>query len=111
MFEADEQELLVMLQAVDRIAHYVEGYDVDRFFRDQRTIDAVAMNLLVIGECASQLSDDLKAKIGAPWPRTIGMRHRSAHGYTSVRHDILWNTANERAPELRRLITTWLERR
>ena len=99
----------MMLEAAGRIRAYVAGFDLDRFCGDSRTVDAVALNLLVIGECSIHLSEPLKQAIPAPWPRIAGLRHHIAHGYQSLSPVRLWETATLSAPELELLIRTWLE--
>lgn len=50
-----------MLDAAERIRQYLIGFDEDGFYEDLRTIDAVCMNLVRIGEGAGELSEALKA--------------------------------------------------
>ena len=97
----------MMIEALDRIAVYIAGFDRDRFEDDQRTVDAVALNLLVTGEMSLRLSDALKAQIDAPWSRIAGLRHHIAHGYFSLSARRLWETALQSAPELRALVRHW----
>ncbi len=75
------------------------------------TVDAVAMNLIVVGEAANRLSPDLKAQVSAPWRRIVGLRHLLAHEYFGVNIERLWETASVNAPELRLIIHSWMERR
>ncbi len=96
-----------MLECIGRIGIYLDGYDEDRFVNDKRTIDAVALNLLVIGECATQLSPGLKMQVPAPWTQIIGLRHRIAHGYFGLSWFRLWDTAVNHAPALREMILRW----
>lgn len=100
----------MMFEAMGRIRAYTEGFDEDRFCAESRTVDAVALNLLVIGECSIRLSEDLKTTVPAPWPRIAGLRHHIAHGYQSLSPSRLWQTATQSAPELERLILTWRDR-
>lgn len=101
----------MLLEAMGRIRNYLDGFDEDRFCDDARTMDAVALNLLVIGECSIHLSDAFKAQVRAPWPRVAGLRHRIAHGYQSLSPTRLWETASLSAPELERVIRSWQEAR
>ena len=100
-----------MMDCLDRLAIYTAGRTLAAFVAEQMRVDAVAMNLLVIGEGANQLSGRLKAAIPAPWPSIVGLRHRLAHAYPGVDPAILWSSAVDRAPELRTLLAGWLERR
>ena len=44
-----------ILEAIGRIRHYAEGMTEETFRADQRTVDAVIRNFLVIGEAAGQV--------------------------------------------------------
>ncbi len=107
MSDADEASLGMMIEALDRIAVFITDFDRGRFEDDQRTVDAVSLNLLVAGGMPLRLSDELKAQIDAPWPRIAGLRHHIAHGYFSLPARRLWGTASQSAPELRVLVRRW----
>ena len=100
-----------MVDCLDRLAAYTAGRDLESFLAERMRVDAVAMNLLVVGEGAHQLSSDLKATIPAPWPSIVGLRHRLAHAYPGVDPAILWRTAVDRAPELRTRLVALLKAR
>ena len=97
-----------MLEALDRIGLYMSGYDLARFLDDQRTIDAVALNFVVIGECARRLSAEAKLTPAGPWKRMAALRHRIAHGYASVNRAVLWGIAVRDAADLRPKIAALL---
>ena len=90
-----------MIEACDRIASYVEGFDFPAFERDNRTTDAVCRCLEIIGEAARnmpQLVRDQNA--GIPWQAIVGIRNRIIHEYFSVDIDVLWAVATEEVPAL-----------
>ena len=89
-----------MREAIRRIRLYTTGLTAETFLETQMTIDAVALNLLVIGECANRLPPSVKLRSTQPWTKMVALRHRIAHGYTSVDPDILWNVAQDNLPEL-----------
>lgn len=102
--DSDADLLESIGEALPRVALYTDGSDEDRFLEDQRTIDAVALNILVVGECARQLSEGTKIALPAPWPDIVALRHRIAHGYASVQPLVLWKIAVEYGPRLARQI-------
>lgn len=66
--------------------------DEAAFLADPRTCDAVAMNLLAIGENASRISAQGRARApDAHWRDAINLRHRIAHGYDDLSFSILWS--------------------
>ena len=107
MSERDELHLAAILRALDAIASYVKGLDEDGFISNRLIIDAVAMNLVVVGESAKKLSEPLRTHVPAPWDKIVGMRHRLAHEYFGMSIDRLWRAASVSAPELRRMVVEW----
>lgn len=62
--------------ALERISAYIQGMDADTFLNDQKTIDAVTLNLEIVGEAARQMDDEArKLYPDIPWPRIVGLRH------------------------------------
>lgn len=102
MSETETDLVEIMREALRRVALYTSGFTLDSFLDDLRTIDAVALNLLVIGECARRLPADLKLRSAQPWAKMVALRHRIAHGYTSVDPRVLWRVAQDNLPELAR---------
>ena len=62
---------------------------------------AILKAVEIIGEAASRISEETKAKHpGIPWSEIIGMRNRLVHGYFAVRLDRVWRTVQEDLPPL-----------
>ena len=81
-----------MLGAIERIRADTLGMDQAGFLADPRTCDAVAMNLLAIGENVSKISPEVRALAPeADWRDAINLRHRIAHGYDDLSFSILWS--------------------
>ena len=79
-----------MLDAIGRIRLYTRCMDRAAFLADAMTCDAVAMNLLAIGESASKISPEVRALAPeADWRDAINLRHRIAHGYEDLSFSIL----------------------
>jgi len=91
---ADYLYLSRILDAIDRIHAYTLGMTQAAFLNDPRTCDAVAMNLLAIGENASKVSPAVRGLAPeADWRDAINLRHRIAHGYDDLSFSILWSIA------------------
>ncbi len=98
-----------ILAAVDAILQYTAGMDRTTFAGDRRTVDAVVRNLIVIGEAAGHVPDEVVAATPQiPWARIRGMRNLAVHEYFGLDSDILWDTVTGNLPgllpELRRLL-------
>ncbi|MCC3244924.1 DUF86 domain-containing protein [Methylocystis sp. WRRC1] len=93
-----------MLEAARLAASYVEGMDERDFLTDTRTQQAVAMNLIIIGEAVARLLKDdptfAEAHPDLPWRQMTGMRNRIAHGYFDLNMRVVWETTRACVPEL-----------
>lgn len=79
---------------------YVAGTNLGTFRADQKTQDAVAYRVGIIGEAARLLDDATRKNLPLDWPGIIGMRHRLFHGYREIKAVIVWTTVTEDLPEL-----------
>jgi uncharacterized protein with HEPN domain len=62
---------------------------------------ALERALEVLGEAASKVSDDTRAKAPEiPWREIVGVRNRLSHAYFNLDPDILWTTATVSAPAI-----------
>lgn len=99
--EHDRLSLVEMVEAVERTAGYIAGFELESFIGDRRTCDAVTMQVFVLGEAAGRLSEAGKALLGnLDWRQIQGLRNRIAHGYGTVDFSIIWAIAVLDAPEL-----------
>ncbi len=71
-----------ILGAVARIGRYTERLTLERFARDEKTIEAVCFALIVIGEAAARISEADQARAPeVPWRKMRAMRNIAAHEY------------------------------
>jgi len=89
-------------QSIDRIKQYINHLSFDNFSDDQKSIDAVARNLEIIGEAANRLPDEFKEKYSEiEWYKVIGLRHRIVHEYFGIDLEIIWQILHKDLPELK----------
>ena len=97
-------------ESIFLIKEYTKGYSEDTFCEDHKTIDAVLMQIIVIGESASRLDaiDYCKNEPSVPWGKIRGMRNLIAHDYARVEPVEVWNAIdiinNEFAEQINCLI-------
>ena len=90
-----------ILNAISEIQAFTQGMDFEAFQSDEKTIRAVEMNLIIIGEAAGQIPDDVQENYSLiPWSLMRAMRNRMAHVYFSVDERLLWETVTEQLSEL-----------
>lgn len=86
-------------------ANSFETFDNVFIFRN-----SASMSIQQIGELVKHLSDDFKqVHSDIPWSEIRGMRHRFAHDYYEMNHEIIWTTATEDIPELRKFCESVLK--
>jgi len=88
-------------QSIIKIQNYTSGLSEEQFKSDRKTYDSVLHNLMIIGEAAGKLPEEIREKNpDINWSGIIGMRNIIAHGYFIIDSDIIWLTIKERLPEL-----------
>jgi uncharacterized protein with HEPN domain len=94
--------LLDILDAMGRIASYVEGMSYEDFLVDRRTQDAVIRNIEIIGEAARSLPADFTERHeDVPWSDIIGMRNILVHQYFGILPEVVWDVIKNELPALR----------
>lgn len=98
-----------ILEAIERIQHYVDDMDEVGFLDSKLVQDAVIRNLEVIGE-ASRNIERVHPEFAAAHPElplalANDMRNALAHGYFKVDLEIVWKTIQGNLPDLHAQIT------
>ena len=90
-----------ILLAIQEIQSFTQDMDFETFNEDDKTIRAVEMNFIIIGESATQISDQVEDQYPhIPWHLMRAMRNRIAHVYFSVDNAMLWDTLQNDLPPL-----------
>ena len=100
-----------MLRAIDKIERFVAGMSFDEFEADERTADAVILNIEVIGESAKKVTRDIQnLHPHVPWAQMRGMRNLIAHNYAGVELRFVWHVASvdihELKPQIQHILDT-----
>lgn len=106
----DPKRLNDILQAIDTIYQYVEGYDKEAFLADKRSYHAVIYNIMIIGEAANMLTFEFReAHSDLKWRQITNMRNFLIHGYHNVEQDLVWEAISEDLNPIREKIVKYLE--
>lgn len=91
-----------ILLAIERIESFITGMDYDAFVGDDKTLSAVVRKLEIIGEAVKQLPDSFTQQHpNIPWKQIAGMRDKLIHFYFGVDPLLVWQTVQNRLPELK----------
>jgi len=94
-----------ILSACRKIEAIVAATSEDLFLRDEVLPAAILHHLTVIGEAINRLSVELRERHPeVPWRQIIAVRHRIVHAYFDLDWQILWDTATDDIPNLRRQV-------
>ena len=79
-----------IIDSIKKIQMYVEHMEIEDFRSDEKTIDAVIRNFIVIGEAARHVPDYISLKYpNIPWRVMGDMRNFTVHEYWGVECAIL----------------------
>lgn len=96
-----QQRIRDILAAIAEIQKFTQGMDYGTFRDDERTIRAVEMNFIIIGESANHISEEFgEFHLDIPWNLMRAMRNRVVHVYFSIDSKLLWETIQNDLPPL-----------
>ena len=82
-----------ILDAVGTIQEYTQGMEYKTFTEDRKTVDAVVRNLIIIGEAAVHVPEEIYLKYPeVPWQDMRGMRNFVVHEYFRAGDAVIWDT-------------------
>ena len=90
-----------ILEAIAEIQEFTRAMSFERFRDDPKTLKAVALDFVVIGEAAVHVPDDVAAAHpDIAWSLMRGVRNRLVHDYFGMDPEILWDTIQNDLPPL-----------
>ncbi len=110
MSRSQKAYLQDIITAIDKIDIYVGELDLDEFITNQLVIDAVSMNLIVVGEAARNIPADIQQKYDdVEWRNIIRLRNVLTHEYFRRNLDRIWDIVKVALPELRQQVIAILQ--
>ena len=100
-----------MLTSAEKIASYAQGTTPDELFKHQAIVDAIPYNLLVLGEAAKGVPQEIRtANPEISWRSITGMRDKIIHQYWGISQMLVWKAIVDEIPplitSLKRIIET-----
>ncbi len=97
----DDAWLLDMLLAARRAVGFAAPLTFPEFEDDHLHQLAILKAVETIGEAASRISQETKARHPEiPWTEIIGLRNRLVHAYFAIQLDIVWQIVQDDLPPL-----------
>ena len=93
-FDRNLQRLMHIVEACEKIAHYVAEIDKEAFLSDGKVQDAVLYQLIIIGEAVVHIDNDLLEKYPYPWFKIRALRNYAAHEYFNIQMWTIWDITN-----------------
>jgi uncharacterized protein with HEPN domain len=102
----DRMRLADILQAMERIRGFTAtGREV--FYGDLKSQEAVAFEVLKIGEAASRVTPSFRRMhLAVPWKRLVDLRNALVHEYFRLEVGDLWAFVTEEMDELEKALRT-----
>src|SRR5262245_52827209 len=94
-----------IIEACDMIQTFLEGLEASTFLTSELHKAATLQKLTVIGEAAARLPQAFReAHPQVEWRDIVTFRNIAVHAYFSVQWEIVWATATDEVPVLRRQV-------
>ena len=99
-----------ILDSINTIGEYLENIDEESFCETGLLQDGVIRQIQIIGEAVKRISPDLSAEYpDIPWRDIAGMRDKLVHDYFGIDVGMVWITATQDIPGLKKIVIGILE--
>ncbi len=91
-----------MIEYIDKAIKYVNGYNFEQFFKDEKTVDATIFAISQIGELVKNISKETMNKYNnIEWNMIKGLRNRIVHDYEGINLKSIWYVVENDLMELK----------
>ena len=106
----DKIRLRHILDEANAAIKFTEGFSLENFTGDSKTLHAVIRAIEVIGEAAAKISKEYKdLHSDIPWTDIVGMRNHLVHVYFDIDAETIWKTVKIDIPLLIQMIEPLLK--
>lgn len=106
----DDLYLVELVEATRTVGRYLSGVDSERWASDDVLRDAVLHRVILIGEMARSVSDEVRERHPEiPWAAMRAFRNRAIHEYFSVEWGRVLEIASADVPALEPLVLVVLQ--
>lgn len=99
-------QLLTILDSITKIEKYIASIsNAQEFYNDDKTFDAVIMNIIIIGESVSKLEESFKEQHPQiDWFKIKAIRNIAAHDYLGINAEMIWQILQNHISPLKQTI-------
>lgn len=91
-----------IITSIDKIKKYTFNLTYEELLEDEKTIESVVYNLMIIGEATKKISPEIRIKYShIEWQKIAGLRDFIAHAYFSININIVWNVIHTKLDDLK----------
>ena len=99
-----------MIEYIDKANKYVNGYNFEKFCKDEKTVDATIFAISQIGELVKNISKETMNKYNnIEWNMMKGLRNRIVHDYEGISLKSIWYVVENDLIELKENIQKILD--
>lgn len=97
-----EDSLRHMIESIDAVRQFLEGFTRETLADDERTIFAIRAAFITLGEACGRLPRPYRdSHAHVPWAKIRHFRNFMIHVYDKIDVEPLWDTAQNDLPSLR----------
>ncbi|MBI3559842.1 DUF86 domain-containing protein [Candidatus Gottesmanbacteria bacterium] len=91
-----------MLESIELVEQYVSGVKEEDFSRDKEKQDSVIRRLMIIGEAATRVPEEIRAlSPDTQWRAIVGFRNVAIHEYAGMSMGRVWEIVAQELPILK----------
>ena len=110
MKNKDKIILEKIINYINEIQEFINGYSQEQFNNDKKTINACVFNLSQIGELAGKISaETIKNNSNIEWRGLKALRNRIVHDYEGVNLNMVWGFLDTELTDLKMQIKNILK--
>ena len=102
MKDKEYHSITKMIEYIDKCKKYIGDYIFEQFVMDEKTVDAVILNVSQIGELVKNISRESKEKYSSvEWRVLKDVRNRIVHDYEGIKYYLIWDICKNDLPQLK----------